>query len=136
MADDAAAAFDAARAEAYSTPLEKIDVSVQDRFVTDTFWPFFERLRREDPVHWCAQSEFGPYWSITKFDDIVAVETRHDVFSSAKDITIYDPEPGGMEMPSFIAMDPPKHDEQRKTIQPIVSSENLVHFAPLIRERA
>jgi cytochrome P450 len=135
MADDASA-FDAARAEAYSTPLEKIDVSVQDRFVTDTFWPFFERLRREDPVHWCAESEFGPYWSVTKFDDIVEVETHHEVFSSERAISIYDPEPGDMEMPNFIAMDPPKHDAQRKTIQPIVSSENLQHFAPLIRSRA
>jgi cytochrome P450 len=136
MADDAAAAFDAARAEAYSTPLEKIDVSVQDRFVTDTFWPFFERLRREDPVHWCAESEFGPYWSVTKFDDIVEVETHHEVFSSERAISIYDPQEGDMEMPNFISMDPPKHDAQRKTIQPIVSSENLQHFAPLIRSRA
>src|SRR5512146_2169943 len=109
MADDAAT-FDAARAEAYSTPLDKIDVSLQDRFVTNTFWPFFERLRREDPVHYCAESEFGPYWSVTKFDD--------------------------MQMPNFIAMDPPKHDEQRKTIAPIVSSDNLTSFAPLIRSRA
>ncbi|HEY2750028.1 cytochrome P450 [Phenylobacterium sp.] len=135
MADDAAA-FDAARAEAYSTPLDKIDVSLQDRFVTDTFWPFFERLRREDPVHYCAESEFGPYWSVTKFDDIVEVETHHDVFSSQGAISIYDPADDDMQMPNFIAMDPPKHDVQRKTIAPIVSSDNLANFAPLIRSRA
>jgi cytochrome P450 len=135
MADDAAV-FDAARAEAYSTPLDRIDVSLQDRFVTDTFWPFFERLRREDPVHWCADSEFGPYWSVTRFNDIVEVETHHGVFSSEGAISIYDPQPDDMQMPNFIAMDPPKHDVQRKTIAPIVSSENLQHFAPLIRSRA
>jgi cytochrome P450 len=135
MADDAAI-FDAARAEAYSTPLEKIDVSLQDRFVTNTFWPFFERLRREDPVHYCAESEFGPYWSVTRFNDIVEVETHHAVFSSEGAISIYDPQPDDMQMPNFIAMDPPKHDEQRKTIAPIVSSDNLAHFAPLIRSRA
>jgi cytochrome P450 len=139
MADDASqfdAAKIAARAEAYSTPLDQIDVSVQDRFVTDTFWPFFERLRKEDPVHWCAESEFGPYWSVTRFDDIVEVETHHEVFSSERAISIYDPQDGDMEMPNFISMDPPKHDVQRKTIQPIVSSENLQNFAPLIRSRA
>ncbi len=135
MADDATA-FDAARAEAYATPLDKIDVSLQDRFVTNTFWPFFERLRREDPVHYCADSEFGPYWSVTRFNDIVEVETNHGVFSSERAISIYDPQDDDMEMPNFIAMDPPKHDAQRKTIAPIVSSENLVHFAPLIRSRA
>ncbi len=140
MADDAAlfdaALFDAARAEAYATPLDRIDVSLQDRFVTNTFWPFFERLRREDPVHYCAESEFGPYWSVTRFEDILAVETHHEVFSSEGAISIYDPEPDDMQMPNFISMDPPKHDEQRKTIAPIVSSQNLVHFAPLIRSRA
>jgi len=135
MADDASV-FDAARAEAYSTPLDKIDVSVQERFVTDTFWPFFERLRREAPVHFCAESEFGPYWSVTRFDDIVEVETNHQVFSSEGAISIYDYQSDDMQMPNFIAMDPPKHDAQRKTIQPIVSSENLLHFAPLIRSRA
>jgi cytochrome P450 len=134
MADDAI--FDAARAEAYSTPLDKIDVSRQDRFETNTFWPFFERLRREDPVHYTAESEFGPYWSVTTFNDIMTIETNHAVFSSDRAITIYDQGDGDMQMAMFIAMDPPKHDEQRKTIAPIVSSDNLAIMAPLIRERA
>ncbi len=137
MADDSSAIFDAARAEAYATPLDKIDVSNQDRFVTNTFWPFFERLRKEDPVHYCAESEFGPYWSITRFEDIMTVEVNHQVFSSEGAIGIYDrAETDDFVMPMFIAMDPPKHDQQRKVIQPIVNSENLAAFAPLIRERA
>jgi cytochrome P450 len=135
MADDATI-FDAARAEAYSTPLDKIDVSVEDRFVTNTIWPFFERLRHEDPVHYTAESEFGPFWSVTKFNDIMTVETNHQAFSSEGAISIYDPSPDDMQMPMFIAMDPPKHDAQRKTIAPIVSFESLSAMAPLIRERA
>ena len=35
----------------------------------------------------------------------------------------------------FIAMDPPKHDEQRKVVQPIVAPDNLANFEGLIRER-
>ena len=141
MADGAISALEAARAEAYSTPLDQIDVSAQDRFVSNTFWPFFERLRREDPVHYGVSPEFGPFWSITKFEDIIAIETNHEVFSSEKNISIgdndgQDPNADGFELPMFIAMDPPKHDEQRKTIAPIVSSENLRNMAPLIRERA
>jgi cytochrome P450 len=137
MADDASSLLDAARVEAYSTPLDKIDVSVEERFVTNTMWPFFERLRREDPVHYCAESPFGAYWSITTFNDIVTVETNHQVFSSDKRIGIFDNEENeDFEMPMFIAMDPPKHDEQRKTISPIVAHESLVGFGPLIRERA
>jgi cytochrome P450 len=137
MADDASSLLDAARLEAYATPLDKIDVSVEQRFVDDTMWPFFERLRREDPVHYCAESAFGPYWSVTTFDDIVTVETNHQVFSSDKRIGIFDNEESAdFEMPMFIAMDPPKHDEQRKTISPIVAHQSLTDFAPLIRERA
>ena len=141
MADGGLSALEAARAEAYSTPLDQIDVSVGARFVTNTFWPFFERLRREDPVHYGVSPEFGPFWSITKFDDIIAIETNHDVFSSEKSVSIgdndgRDPNDDAFELPMFIAMDPPKHDAQRKTIAPIVSSENLRNMEPLIRERA
>ena len=135
MADDASI-FDAARAEAYSTPLDKIDPSVQERFVTNTIWPFFERLRHEDPVHYTAESEFGPFWSVTTFNDIMTIETNHAAFSSEGAISIYDPQPDDMQMPMFIAMDPPKHDAQRKTIAPIVSFESLSAMGPLIRERA
>ncbi len=142
MADDGSvSALEAARAEAYSTPLDQIDVSAGDRFVTNTFWPFFERLRKEAPVHYGVSPEFGGFWSITRFEDIIAIETNHNVFSSEKSISIgdndgNDPTADGFELPMFIAMDPPKHDEQRKTIAPIVSSENLRNMAPLIRERA
>ncbi len=59
MADGALTALEAARAEAYSTPLDQIDVSQQDRFVANTLWPFFERLRNEAPVHWGVSPEFG-----------------------------------------------------------------------------
>src|SRR5580692_8316327 len=136
MADGAVSGLEAARAEAYSTPLDQIDVSLQDRFVTNTFWPFFERLRHEDPVHYTAASEFGPYWSVTKYNDIMTVETNHQVFSSEKSISIFDQQDEEFQMPMFIAMDPPKHDSQRKVIAPIVSSENLANMAVLIRERA
>ena len=51
-----------AGADPYSIPLAKIDVSDAELFETDTLWGYFERLRKEDPVHYCAESEFGPYW--------------------------------------------------------------------------
>jgi cytochrome P450 len=133
MADDAV--FTAARAEAYATPLDKIDVANDERFGDNTIGPFFERLRREDPVHYTAESPYGPYWSVTKFDDIITVETNHGVFSSEGSISVQD-QNEDFALPMFIAMDPPKHDQQRKVIQPIVSSENLANFAPLIRSRA
>jgi cytochrome P450 len=138
MADDASAIARDARARAYSTPLEDFQVADLDHFTTDTHWPWFERLRREDPVHYCADSEYGPYWSITRFQDIVAVDSNHEVFSSASmhgGIMIADnPEPS--EDSSFIALDPPNHDAQRRVVTPIFSTAGMAGLEPLIRERA
>ena len=99
-------------------------------------WTIFERLRKEDPVHYTPESDYGPYWSITKYHDIVAVDTNHQAFSSEPAITIFDQNQGQGPLPMFIAMDPPKHDVQRKAVSPAVSPVNLERLAPLIRERA
>jgi cytochrome P450 len=72
-----------ARLEAYDTPLDQINVSKPKFFQSDTIWPYFERLRREDPVHYCRQSVNGPFWSVTKFKDIMTVEGDHHTYSSA-----------------------------------------------------
>ena len=70
MADGSFDKQAAARAEAWSTPLEALNPGDPARFRDDTFWPVFERLRQEDPVHFTPDSEWGPHWSITRFDDI------------------------------------------------------------------
>ena len=125
-----------ARAEAYALPLDKINPAQPLLFQSNQMWPIFERLRKEDPVHYCTEHEFGPYWSITKYNDIMAVDTNHEVFSSAGGITIANQDGGQGPLPMFIAMDPPKHDIQRKTVSPAVSPMNLAVMEPLIRERA
>jgi cytochrome P450 len=124
-----------AGADPYSMPLDRIDVSDSELFETDTHWGYFERLRKEDPVHYCAESDFGPYWSVTKFDDIVHVEKSHEIFSSQGSIIIGDPDPKYLRGPSFITMDGPRHDAHRKVCQPPVSPRNLALLEPLIRER-
>src|SRR5262245_65647199 len=67
-------------------PLAKLNPAKAERFKQDTVWPVFARLRREDPVHFTPESEFGPYWSVTKWNDIMAVDTDHEAFSSAEGI--------------------------------------------------
>ena len=121
--------------DAWKTDLSTLDISRPERFRDNNFWPFFERLRKEDPVHYCPDSLNGPYWSITKFNDIMAVDTDHQRFSSEPSIVLFDPEED-FALPMFIAMDPPKHDVQRKTVSPIVAPNHLAHLEPLIRERA
>ncbi|MGQ0698616.1 MAG: cytochrome P450 [Panacagrimonas sp.] len=131
---------DAERAR--SIPLADIDVSNTDLYAREALEPYFERLRREDPVHWCRDSLYGPYWSITKFNDIVAVDTNHKVFSSdytngsfVLDDTTLNAVEGGIDMPNFLGMDPPRHDVHRMACSPIVAPANLLRFEALIRER-
>ena len=119
----------------WTVPLDRIDPSRADRFQTGEHHEYFRRLRREDPVHYCAESPFGPYWSITKFNDIVAVDSNHAVFSSNRDIVIGD-QMAGFAPPMFIAMDPPRHDAQRKAATPAVAPGRLADLEAIIRERA
>ena len=137
MADGSFDKRAADRAAALSTPLELLNPGEPERFEKDSFWPVFERLRREDPVHYTPESEWGPYWSVTKFEDIVAVDTNHQAFSSDAHlggITLADFNPDFI-LPMFIAMDQPKHDVQRKTVSPSVSPQRLMELEPVIRER-
>jgi cytochrome P450 len=125
-----------ARAKARAMALEDINVADVQLWRDDTVWPYFERLRAEDPVHFhpAGHHRDGPFWSVTRFADIVAIDTNHDAFSSEPTIVLDNPLE---ELPvkMFIAMDPPKHDVQRKTVTPIVSPANLERLEPLIRGR-
>ena len=136
MAEGAVDLKSEARAKARAIPLNDINVTDIELWRTDTVWPYFERLRKEDPVHLhpADHHEDGAFWSVTKYNDIMAVDTNHAAFSSEPSITIFDPKEDFV-MPMFIAMDPPKHDVQRKTVSPIVSPQNLHVMEPLIRSR-
>ena len=141
--NSAAVAERQVQADVNAIPLDRIDVSVPRLYEQDTIGPYFTRLRREDPAHYCAESLHGPYWSVTKFNDIVRVEVDHQTFSSESKLggVVIDNinnrvETQDFELPMFIAMDPPKHDEQRKVVSPIVAPPNLALLEPVIRERA
>ena len=115
------------------------DVALWD---TEAYWAIFERMRREDPVHYCADSAYGPYWSVTRYEDIMAVDTNHHVFSSeAKlggiviDDRIYNDPESGTELVNFIGMDPPRHTGQRRAVNGIVAPTNLERMEATIRER-
>jgi cytochrome P450 len=145
MADGAVSPMDEARARAYSTPLEDFQVADVEHFTSDTLWPWFERLRAEDPVHYTADSEYGPYWSLTRYADIVQAEGDHIRLSSSSlhgGITLFEPPEGAdpasfsEERSSFISLDPPRHEAQRKAVSPLFSTPSLATLEPLIRERA
>ena len=118
----------------YALPIDQINVANPFLFQADQQGDWFRRMRDEAPVHYCADSFFGPYWSVTRYEDIMAVDTNHEVFSSEPAITIRNHDPD-FTLPMFIAMDRPKHDLQRAVVNPAVGADKLRHFEPIIRER-
>jgi cytochrome P450 len=126
-----------ARDEAFALPLDQIDVTKPRLFQDDTIGHYFERLRRDDPVHWQTNEFYGPFWSVTKYQDILLVDSSHGLYSSdwsQGGIALFDG-PMDERLQMFIAMDPPKHDEQRKAVAPIVAPANLAAMEATIRER-
>ncbi len=131
-------------------PLAEINPARVDRFQNDTIWPMFARLRREDPIHFTTNSEYGPYWSITRWDDIMAVDTNHTDFSSAQGIALSNQNARAEQEAAlaamgqqsrrnnagFITMDEPEHSVHRKAVTPTVAPSNIANMAPIVRERA
>ncbi len=127
-----------AQADAASRPLTKIDPNDASLFAAGLTGPYFARLRRDAPVHYTADSTDGPFWSITRYADIQAIDADHQRFSSEASL-------GGIlisgvahpaALPMFIAMDPPRHEARRRTIAPAFSSGRLQAMGPKIRAEA
>lgn len=114
--------------------LEEIDVSNPFLYKQNRWHSYFKRLRDECPVHYQKNSPFGPFWSVTRYEDIMFVDKHHDLFSAEPIISI-GPQPEGLEIETFIAMDPPKHDVQRQAVQGVVAPKNLAQMENLIRSR-
>jgi cytochrome P450 len=124
----------------WSVPVEELNPIDGRLFQRGLHWEHFRRLRAEDPVHFNELPRIGRYWSVTRFDDILAIDKDFERFSSAHGIALGlamgEPRPEGMlPISNFIAMDPPKHDEQRATVQGVVAPRNLAKLEATIRSR-
>lgn len=117
--------------------LEDINPLNAHLFRENRWHDHFARLRAEDPVHLNELESSGRYWSLTKYDDVRAVDGDWKTFSSASGITLglaIDKMPP-QQLQSFISMDPPRQTEQRNTVRSVAAPKNLRNIEPLIRER-
>lgn len=119
--------------------IEEINPLNAHLFRENRWQDHFSRLRNEDPVHFNELETSGRYWSLTKYEDVRAVDGDWKTFSSANGITlsipVADQPADGTQIASFIAMDPPKQTEQRNTVRSVAAPKNLRNVEPLIRER-
>lgn len=124
----------------YTLPLEQIDVSNPRLYRDDAADAYFTRLREEAPVHYCAHSHYGPFWSLTRYADIVRVNAADDMFSCDYErgghILGYQKlfRENGVDARMFQSTDAPKHTEQRKAIAPLVARASVKDMESLMRE--
>ncbi|MEM9650849.1 MAG: cytochrome P450 [Actinomycetota bacterium] len=127
--------------EAAELAIEAINPLNAHLFKEDRWQDHFARLRAEDPVHFNELDSAGRYWSVTRYDDVRAVDGDWETYSSAGGITLglSAERLAEIEQPPqltpFIAMDPPDHTQQRKTVRGVSAPKNLRNIEPMIRER-
>lgn len=126
---------------AYDVALAEIDVSNTELHQVDVARDYLKRLRQEAPVHLCTTGPYAPYWSITKFHDIMSVDSNHKTFTSTKEVVIDDVYfagghvAGEVQKTSMIVMDPPDHTQRRNMVSPGLAPGNIAKLEAGIRER-
>ncbi|CAO1651383.1 cytochrome P450 [Parasphingorhabdus sp. NYA22] len=128
--------------EATKAAIEPIDVSLAELYAEDRWQEPFRKLRAEAPIQYVPDSKFGPYWSISTYKPIVNVEALPKIFSSSYEyggisIAFYTDRllPDEFRQPQFIAMDPPQHTAQRRTIAPAFGPSEVRAMQDEVRQR-
>jgi cytochrome P450 len=105
---------------------DPLDLTRADLWAEDRWQEPMRELRARGPIHWNDASKFGPHWSVMQYRPIQHIESLPKIFSSSweyggitveRDLTkeMLD---FNQPMPMFIAMDPPQHSAQRRTVAP------------------
>ncbi len=118
-------------------PLMDVDLTNFDFFVQGKAHEVWRRLRAEAPVHWNpGTSEFPPFWSVTRYADLIAVSRDTDTYISSRGITIAtnpeNPPPGAGKM--MIMMDPPRHVRLRRLVNKGFTPRMAAALEPSVRE--
>lgn len=126
----------------------RLDIDLKDPGLYERGMPHeaFARLRRDRPVHWNPEADGAGFWALTRYEDIVEVSKRPDLFSSAhengghrifneNEVSVANSGESLIGVP-FISLDPPRHQDYRRTIVPGLSSARLAEMESRIRERA
>jgi cytochrome P450 len=95
-------------------------------------YPAYRELRATSPVCW---NDVTKFWALLKYEDVRFVSSNPALFSSAKGITIPDPEmPSPVQEGNLIFSDPPRHRQLRKLINAGFTRRQVAHLEPKIRE--
>ena len=132
----------AATLDRTASPIAPIDVSEAALYAEDRWQAPFRTLRAEAPIQYVPDSKFGPYWSVSTYKPIVQIEALPKIFSSSYEyggitVAFFVDKliEGEFRMPMFIAMDPPQHTGQRRTIAPAFGPSEVAAMREEVRQR-
>ncbi len=111
---------------ATETAVDPWDVTRPEVWSEDRFDAPFREMRAKGPIHRNESSKFGPHWAVVNYKPIQHIEALPKLFSSNWEVGGITVAGDGIEhlkeheipMPMFIAMDPPNHTAQRRTVAP------------------
>ena len=128
--------------ERTASPIAPIDMSLAALYAEDRWQEPFRKLRAEAPIQYVPDSDFGPYWSVSTYKPIVQIEALPKIFSSSWELggiaisgSVGELREGEMRQPMFIAMDPPDHTAQRRTIAPSFGPSEVAAMKAAVQAR-
>jgi cytochrome P450 len=110
------------------------DLSSPDSFVSGPPLNTFARLRRDDPLAWCDYKDGKGFWSVTRHDDIAALNLDNQLMSSAQGIRMEDQTyEEYLARRTFQETDPPDHTRVRRLVAKAFSQPVIMQFETQIR---
>lgn len=111
------------------------DLGSHDTFMNGPPLNTFARLRRDAPLHWSDWSGGQGYWSVTRHADILALNGKHDLLSSARGIRMEDQTyEEYLARRTFQETDPPEHMQTRVKVARAFSKGVVAEFEATIRD--
>lgn len=111
------------------------DLASHDTFLSGPPHNTFARLRHEDPMHWTDWDQGLGFWSVTRHEDIHALNGKPDLLSSARGIRMEDQSyEEYLARRTFQETDPPEHMMTRVKVAKAFSKPVIAGFEQAIRE--
>jgi len=115
----------------------QIDITSHDVYVNGVPHEYFADLRATDPVHWTEEANGRGFWSVTKYDDVLAVSRNTEVFSSRLGIRLEDMDEEETEARrTLMEMDAPEHTRLRRLVSRPFAPKSVAAYEDAVREIA
>ena len=113
------------------------DITSHDAYTSGVPHATFNRLRRDDPVHWTEEADGSGFWSILRYDDALAVSRDYESFTSTEGIRLEEMTAEETEARrTMLEYDPPVHTRYRRLVSKGFTRRSVESYEEAIRQLA